>query len=63
MAFVAGLAAVTFPVYFVVFLFRTLTLGLFTMLASLMWLLCRLIMNITGSGKKGKAETNKILGR
>jgi uncharacterized membrane protein len=63
MAFVAGLAAVTFPVYFVVFLFRTLILGLFTMLASLIWLFCRLIMNITGTGKKGNAESYKLSGR
>jgi hypothetical protein len=43
---IAALAAVTFPVYLVVFIFKSLILGLMTLLLSVIWLFYQLMLKL-----------------
>jgi hypothetical protein len=45
-AFIAGLAVVTFPVYFVVFVFKAIVMGIFAFMASVLWLFGQLFMKL-----------------
>jgi hypothetical protein len=56
---IAALAAVTFPVYLVVFIFKSLILGLMTLLLSVIWLFYQLMLKLT----RNKSNNIRLLRR
>lgn len=53
---IAAVAAVTFPVYFVVFIFKSLILGIMTVVVVALWLIGQLAIRLRNysGGKKNR---------
>jgi hypothetical protein len=58
---IAALAAVTFPIYFIVYLFQALALGLMTLLVWVIWLVSNLFMKLNIIGKQNKSTDTKLI--
>jgi fatty acid desaturase len=58
---IAALAAVTFPVYLVVFIFKSLILGLMTLLVSVIWMFYQLMLKLKFS--RNKSNSIKLIRR
>lgn len=60
---IAALAAVTFPVYFVVFVFKSLILGIMAGLILVIWLFGQLIIKLNIFVKGEQSHNTKYIGR
>jgi uncharacterized membrane protein len=59
---VAALAAVTFPVYLVIFIFKSLVLAIMIAVVTALWLFSRLVMKIN-IFKRERTNDVKLIGR
>jgi len=59
LAILAALAAVTFPVYFVVFIFKSLMLGIMTLVVAAMWVISQAVLKFS----KRRTSDVKLIGR
>jgi ABC-type protease/lipase transport system fused ATPase/permease subunit len=62
-AILAGLALATFPVYLVVFMFKSLVLGIMVFLASVIWMFSQLFKKLSISKTRSKSNSIKLLRR
>lgn len=63
LAVIAALAVVTFPVFFVVFMFKSLVLGIMAGVLSAIWLFGQVIIKLIILGKRERSTTTKLLKR
>lgn len=63
LAILLSLAAVTFPIYFIVFIFKSLLLGIMAALVTFIWILGQVIMKLNIFGKRERTNTSKLIGR
>lgn len=63
LAVIASLAAVTFPIYIVVFVFKSIVLGVMAGVISAIWLIGQVIMKLDIFGKRERTTTTKLLKR
>ena len=62
-AIVAALAAVTFPIYFIVYTLQALALGIMAVLVSVIWGISQLCANIKFTTKKNNTHNISQLRR
>jgi hypothetical protein len=60
---IAALATVTFPVYFVVFTYKSLILGIMALVVVALWLLGQLAMRVRNYASNMKNRTVPLLRR
>ncbi|MBL0226127.1 MAG: hypothetical protein IPQ16_11305 [Geobacteraceae bacterium] len=56
---VAALAAVTFPVYFIVFIFKSLVLGIMTIVVVTLWAVSQVVLKFS----RRRTSDVKLIGR
>jgi hypothetical protein len=62
-AILVGLALAAFPVYLVVFMFKSLVLGIMVFLASVIWMFSQLFKKLSISKTRCKSNSIKLLRR
>jgi hypothetical protein len=62
-AILVGLALATFPVYLVVFMFKSLALGIMVFLASVIWMFSQLFKKLNILGTRSKSNSIKLIRR
>lgn len=63
LAVIEALAAVTFPVFLVIYLFKSLVLGVMAGVLSAIWFFGQVIIKLNIFGKRKRASTTKLLKR
>ena len=62
-AFIGGLAAVTFPILFVAYIFKAVVLGLLALFVSGLWLASAMFLRVVNLGNKKQNDNIKNIGR